>query len=50
MDFVVEYLKKIGQQLTRKNYLALDRPGVDPSKPLPAELEAELPAEIQLKS
>ena len=49
MDFVLEYMKKHDIPLTRENYLAIDRPGVDPSKPLPAELEAEMPDEIQFR-
>lgn len=50
MDFIKEDLEKRGVPLTRENYLRLaygDK--VDPSQFLGAELESDLPSEIQLK-
>jgi hypothetical protein len=46
-------LKREGLPLTRENYLRFELleteyAGHDPKTPLPAELEAELPPEIQL--
>jgi hypothetical protein len=50
MDYTLEYLKKSGIPVTRENYVGLNWLGdYDPAKPLPAELEASLPAEIQMK-
>ena len=49
MDYVKEYLRKLGLPLTRENYLRLaygDK--VDPTKSLGAELEAELPEFAQI--
>jgi hypothetical protein len=47
LDYVLDYLKKTGVPVTRKNYVGLNTPGADYDKPLPAELEAEIPEELQ---
>jgi len=47
MDYVLDYLKKADIPVTRKNYVGLNWPGADYDKPLPAELEAEIPEELQ---
>ena len=48
MDSVVEYLKKLNLPVTRENYIAINWMGDYPAnKPLPAELEASLPEELQ---
>jgi hypothetical protein len=50
MDHVEEYLKKNNIPVTRPNYVNLNWAGdADPSKPLPAELEASLPKELQIE-
>ena len=50
IDHVLEYMKKNSIPLTRENYINLNFSGdEDPSKPLDAELEAELPKELQWK-
>jgi len=49
-DIVKAYLEKNGVPVTRENYIGLAFAGdYDPKEPLPGELEASLPAEIQLK-
>lgn len=47
-DWVLGYMRKHKIKLTRANYLALDMPGWDPERELPAELECELPEAIQM--
>ena len=47
MDYVLDYLKKKGTPVTRENYVSTNWPGADPNKPLPAELEADIPKELQ---
>lgn len=47
MDYVLDYLKKTGTPVTRKNYVGLNWPGADYDKPLPAELEADIPEDLQ---
>jgi hypothetical protein len=47
MDYVLDYLKKADIPVTRKNYVGTNWPGADYDKPLPAELEAEIPEELQ---
>lgn len=47
VDFVLQFMRANHIPLTRENYLAIDRPGVDPSEPLEGELEAELPEQLQ---
>jgi len=47
VDYVKKYMEKNDIPLTRESYIKLNWPGVDPKKPLPAELEAELPEEFQ---
>ena len=47
MDYVKAYLEKTGVPVTRRNYVSLNTPGADYDKPLPAELEAEIPEELQ---
>jgi hypothetical protein len=48
MDELLEYMKKNNIPLTRENYIGLNWAGdLDPAKPLDAELEADLPKEIQ---
>ena len=47
MDYVKQYLEKTGVPVTRKNYVGTNWPGADYDKPLPAELEAEIPEELQ---
>jgi hypothetical protein len=50
-DLIVDYLKKHNIPVTRESYINLNWMGDhDPSKPLPAELEAELPKDLQLKT
>jgi hypothetical protein len=50
-DLVVGYLKKLGLPVTRENYIGLNWCGdYQWDKPLPAELEASLPEELQLNS
>lgn len=48
-DIVLEYMKEEGIPLTRENYIGINWMGdiEDPSKVLPAELEAELPVQFQ---
>jgi len=49
-DYTLEYLKTHHIPVTRENYIGLDFLGdYDPKEMLPAELEAALPKEIQLK-
>lgn len=49
-DPIVEYLKKNGIPVTRHNYIGLNWMGdFDPDEELPAELEADLPEELQWK-
>lgn len=50
MDHILEYMKKHELPLNRQTYVSLNWMGEqDPSKPLPAELEASLPKELQMK-
>ena len=47
-DYVLDYMKKNDIPMTRKNYIELNWMGqADPNQPLPAELEAEMPEELQ---
>jgi hypothetical protein len=46
-DPLVQWMLKLGEPVTRENYLALNFPEGVPD-PLPAELEASLPWELQL--
>jgi hypothetical protein len=49
IDYTLDYLKKNKIPVTRENYIGLDFAGdYDPKQPLPAELEASLPKELQL--
>lgn len=49
-DLTVEYLKENGLPVTRENYINTNWLGeYDPAEPLPAELEASLPEELQMK-
>jgi hypothetical protein len=48
-DIVLAYMKKHELPLNRQTYVSLNWGGSqDPSKPLEAELEAEIPEEFQL--
>lgn len=48
-DSIVETLKRLGLPVDRDHYVSLNWCGdYDPKKPLPAELEASLPEELQL--
>lgn len=50
MDYTLEYLKENNLPVTRENYINVNWMGdYDPAEPLPAELEASLPEELQLK-
>jgi uncharacterized lipoprotein YmbA len=50
IDYVLNYLKKNNIPVTRQSYIEYNWLGqYDWRKPLPAELEAELPKELQLK-
>jgi hypothetical protein len=48
-DYVLQYMKANDIPLTRANYIGLNWFGdiEEPDEPLPAELEAELPKELQ---
>ncbi len=47
-DYTLEYLKKNEIPVTRANYVEVNWMGdYDPKEPLPAELEAEIPEELQ---
>lgn len=47
-DYTLEYLEKNKIPVTRENYVGLNWLGdLDPKEPLPAELEAELPDDLQ---
>ena len=49
MDHVLNYMEENNIPITRKNYIEINWMGdYDPSKPLPAELEAELPPALQM--
>ena len=49
MDSVLEYLRDNDIPVTRENYIGLNWMGeYDPTQPLPAELEAELPEGLQM--
>ena len=48
LDPVLLELQRLGTPPTRETYLALAYPDADPSRPLPAEQESELPREFQL--
>lgn len=49
-DYVLDYLKENNLPVTRENYINVNWMGdYDPAEPLPAELEASLPEELQLK-
>lgn len=51
VDYTLDYLKKNDIPVTRENYVALNWMGdYSADKPLPAELEASLPASLQLKT
>jgi hypothetical protein len=47
VDYVKQFLEKNSIPVTRKSYMGLNWPGADYDKPLPAELEAEIPEELQ---
>ena len=48
MDHVIEYLKSKNIPVNRRNYIDVNWLGQwDHNKPLPAELEAEMPEELQ---
>jgi hypothetical protein len=48
MDYTLQYMKENDIPITRANYIALNWMGdYDPAQPLPAELEAELPEELE---
>ena len=48
MDYVIEYMKSKNIPVNRKNYIDVNWLGQwDHNKPLPAELEAEMPEELQ---
>ena len=47
MDYVLDWLKENNIPATRRSYVGLNWPGADYDKPLPAELEAEIPEELQ---
>jgi hypothetical protein len=48
-DPIIEYMKENDIPVTRDNYIGLNWLGdYDPSEPLPAELEADLPEELQI--
>jgi len=51
IDYVLAYMKANDIPLTRVNYIGLNWFGdiEDPSEPLDAELEAELPEQFQLE-
>jgi hypothetical protein len=50
MDHVLNYMEENGIPITRGNYIGLNWMGeYDPDKPLPAELEAELPPALQIQ-
>ena len=50
MDHVLNYMEENNSPITRKNYIEINWMGdYDPSKPLPAELEAELPSALQMQ-
>lgn len=46
-DCVVQWLREAGIPLTRRNYLNAAYLGTPPPEPLDAEIEAELPEQIQ---
>lgn len=49
-DYTLEYLKKNNIPVTRENYVGLNFLGdYDPKEALPAELEADLPKELQIE-
>lgn len=48
IDPILDQLKKLGMEVTRKNYLLLMF-GDDPREPLDAETEAALPAFLRKK-
>ena len=48
-DPILQELKRLGSPLTRENYLSLMDPTLDPTEPLDAEIEASLPAQIQVE-
>ena len=51
MDHILKYMEKHQVPLNRQNYVAINWMGdADPSKPLPAELEASLPKEFQIRN
>lgn len=50
MDHVLNFMEENNIPITRKNYIEINWMGdYDPSKPLPAELEAELPSALQMQ-
>lgn len=50
MDHVLEYMKKNNIPVTRENYVLINWLGeYSADEELPAELEAELPTELQLQ-
>lgn len=50
MDHVLNYMEENNIPVNRKNYIEINWMGdYDPSKPLPAELEAELPSALQMQ-
>ena len=51
IDYVLDFMKKNNLPMDRETYVEINWMGVyDPRKPLPAELESEIPEEFQLKS
>ena len=50
MDHVLNFMEENNIPITRMNYIEINWMGdYDPSKPLPAELEAELPSALQMQ-
>lgn len=50
MDYVLKYMEDHNVPMTRENYITLNWMGMwDAEKPLPAELEAEMPEQLQLR-
>ncbi len=47
-DHLIALMIKRGVPVNRQNYLELENPGADWTKPLDPELEAQLPEELQL--
>lgn len=48
IDWTLKYMKEANIPITRDNYVELNWMGdYDPKQPLPAELESEIPEELQ---